>query len=285
VPLKIEKGYVAVSRTWHKGDVVHLDLPMPVRRIASNDKVAADRGRVAVQRGPVVYCVEGADHGGKVRNLLLPDSALLQASYRPDLLSGVTTLTGEAMSLATEANGQVKQTATKITMIPYYAWCNRGKNEMEVWLPNRLDVAKPTPLPTVSTRSMIKTSGGTAPDAINDGSEPSFMGDDSNPFFHWWPKKGTDEWVEMTFPEATTVSETTLYWFDDTGRGECRVPQSWRLLYKDGSEWKPVDDATFGTLKDQVNRTTFKHVNTTALRLEVKLQKEWAAGIWEWTVR
>jgi hypothetical protein len=156
---------------------------------------------------------------------------------------------------------------------------------MQVWFPGQLEAAKPTPLPTVATRAKVTTSGGATPDAINDGLEPNFMGDDSNPFFHWWPKKGTDEWVELHFLEETTVSESTLYWFDDTGRGECRVPAGWKLLYKDGDAWKPVESAKYGVLKDQPNRTTFRPVKTTALRLEVKLAPEWSAGIWEWKAK
>jgi len=285
VPLKIEKGYATLDRAWKKGDTVSLSLPMPARRIVSNDKVLADRGRVAVQRGPVVFCAEGADNGGKVRNLMLPDAAALAAKRQPSLLGGVVTLTGTAQSLTAGPNGSVVKSPKAITMIPYYAWCNRGRNEMEVWLPNSDKTAKPTPLPTISTRSKVRASQGNGPTAINDGLEPNFMGDDSNPFFHWWPKKGTTEWVEMTFPEETSVSESTLYWFDDTGRGECRVPEGWRLLYKDGDAWKPVEGAKYGVLKDQPNRTSFKAVKTTALRLEVKLQPRWAAGIWEWKAR
>lgn len=285
VPMTVVKGYVAVDRAWKKGDVVALSLPMPARRIVSSDKVLADQGRVAVQRGPVVFCAEGVDNGGKVRNLLLPDAAALTATRRPGLLGGVVTLTGTAQSLTAAADGSIVKAPKTVTMIPYYAWCNRGRNEMEVWLPNSEKTAKPTPLPTVSTRARIRASEGNDPKAINDGLEPGFMGDDSNPYFHWWPKKGTTEWVEMTLPEATTVSESTLYWFDDTGRGECRVPEGWKLLYKDGDAWKPVEDATYGVLKDQPNRTTFKPVKTTALRLEVKLQKDFAAGIWEWKAR
>jgi hypothetical protein len=74
-----------------------------------------------------------------------------------------------------------------------------------------------------------------------------------------------------------------LYWFDDTGSGQCRVPKSWRLLYKDGQSWKPVETAeTFGIEKDRYNKVTFKTVTTDGLRLEVTLQPEWSAGIQEW---
>ena len=286
VPLAIKKGYATLDRTWKKGDVIELNLPMPVRRITSNEKVLADVGRVAIQRGPIVFCVEGVDNGGNVRNVLLPDDAQISLQERPDLLGGIVTLTAPAVALTTQSDGSINREAKQITMVPYYSWANRGRNEMLVWLPRRDEVAKPTPLPTVATRAKVTTSGGQGPRSINDGMEPAYMGDDSNPFFHWWPKKGTTEWVEYSFAEPATVSETVLYWFDDTGRGECRVPESWKLLYRDGDTWKPVQTQdTFGVVKDKPNRVTFKPVNTSGLRLEVKLQNRWSTGIWEWAVK
>lgn len=286
VATSTQRGYVTLDRTWKKGDVVQLHLPMPVRRIVSNDKVLADKGRVALQRGPVVYCAEGVDNDKKVRNVLLPDATTLKPQVQPNLLGGVVTLTGSADALTTAPDGSVVKTPKPLTLIPYFAWANRGRGEMEVWIPNRDDAARPTPLPTLASEAKLTTSGGSTPVAINDGMEPAYMGDDSNTFFHWWPKKGTTEWVQYDLSKSATVSETTVYWFDDTGHGECRVPQSWRLLYKDGDTWKPVElTSTAGTLKDQPNRATFKPVTTTALRLEVTLQKDWSAGLWEWKVQ
>jgi len=103
---------------------------------------------------------------------------------------------------------------------------------------------------------------------------------------HWWPEKGATEWVEYAFAKPAAVSETEIYWYDDTGRGECRVPASWRLLYRDGNEWKPVEAASaYGVEKDRYNKVSFKPVTTTALRIEVTMQKEWSAGIQEWKVK
>jgi DUF1680 family protein len=287
VPVKLEKGYVALNRTWKKGDTVTLDLPMPVRRIVSNEKIQGNQGRVAVQRGPIVYCLEGPDNTAGVRNVLLPDDAGFTPEVRKDLLGGVVTLKSTAKGLAFNATGGIEKSDREVTMIPYYAWANRGRSEMMVWVPNSDSVARPTPLPTVASRAKVTTSqGGANPKAINDQSVPAFMGDDSSPFFHWWPKKGTTEWVEYAFDEEATVSEAMLYWFDDTGRGECRVPESWKLLYKDGDTWKPVEATSeYGVLKDKPNPFTFKPVKTKALRLEIKLQNNWSTGIQEWEVK
>lgn len=286
IPFSIKDGYAVLDRKWKAGDTLLLHLPMPVKRIVSNDQVLMNRGRVAIQRGPIVYCAEGIDNAGSVRTMMLPDTSEVKPVKRPNLMGGVVTLSTTAMNLTTESDGKIKQTPKSVTLIPYYTWANRGRSEMLVWLPNRLDAARPAALPTVATRAKITTSGGATPNAINDGSAPAYMGDSSNIFFHWWPKKGTQEWVEMSFAEESTVTEAMLYWFDDTGVGECRVPESWRLLYKDGEEWKPVTGASkYEVLKDQPSSVKFDAVRTKALRLEVNLQKNWSSGIWEWSVK
>ena len=140
---------------------------------------------------------------------------------------------------------------------------------MIVWLAREPRHAKPTPWPTVAITSKVTTSGRKHPGAINDGDEPA-TSNDSTYYFDWWPRKGTTEWVEYDFAQPATVSETEVYWFDDTGHGEVRVPRSWRVLYKDGSEWKPAEATSpFGVDKDRYNKVTFKHVQTSGLRLEV----------------
>jgi DUF1680 family protein len=110
VPLTIEKGYVTIDRTWRAGDVVEVSLPMPVRRIKANDQVEADRNRVALQRGPVVYAAEWPDNpDGKVRNIVLPDANALSSAFRPDLLNGVQVITGRSLGLSKDADGRVQQ--------------------------------------------------------------------------------------------------------------------------------------------------------------------------------
>lgn len=287
VPVNVEKGYVSLNRRWKKGDVIDLGLPMEVRRVTANAEVKDDAGRVAIQRGPIVYCAEWPDNPGvHVRNLYLPDSATFEATYEPNLLKGVTVVKTQAEGLAYDANGNVAKKDEALTLIPYYAWANRGRGEMDVWLPDRETSAQPVPTPTLASTARVRTSGGTNPSAINDQAEPKSSADDSHTFFHWWPKKGTTEWVEYDFTQPTAVSEAQVYWFDDSGHGECRPPASWRVLYKDGDDWKPVETTdAYGVEKDRYNRVTFAPVHTTALRLEVKLQPAWSAGIQQWKVK
>jgi uncharacterized protein len=288
VPVKIEKGYVALNRTWKKGDTIELNLPMPVRRVAANSEVAADQGRVAIERGPIVYAAEWVDNpNGKVRNLMLPDSASLTAEFKPDLLKGVEVVKGKATALSYDSQGKVLKTEQDFTAIPYYAWANRGRGQMIVWLPDTEASAKPSALPTIVTNAKVSTSGRPQhnPNAIQDGETPR-ASNDASAYFDWWPKLGGEEWVQYDFDKAATVSECELYWFDDTGRGAVRVPASWRLLYKDGDHWKPVSGTgLFGVEKDRFNKVAFQPVTTTALRVEVTMQPNFSAGLQKWRVK
>jgi DUF1680 family protein len=287
VGLQIDKGYVSLTREWKAGDVIELALPMPVRRVVANGAVAADRGRVALQRGPIVYCAEWPDNpGGHVRNLMLPDAAKLTSEFRPDVLKGVETVRARAVSVAYDDSGKAIKKEQDFMAIPYYAWANRGPGEMVVWIPNAEASVKPLPRPTMASTSVVHTSGEKNPRPINDQAEPQSSADATSSYFHWWPKKGTTEWVEYAFAKPSFVSEAEVYWFDDTGRGECRVPKSWRVLYRAGGEWRPVEAAgAYGIEKDRFNKVTFKPVTTSGLRLEVTLQPNWSAGLQEWAVR
>ena len=287
VPVKLDSGYADLKREWKPGDAVELELPMPVRRIVANAKVEADRGRVALQRGPLVYCAEWPDNpNGKVRNLLLPDSEALSAQFEPALLNGVTVIEGKAYSVTSDGQGGRVKTEQPFKAIPYFAWANRGKGQMAVWIAHEESAVRVPAKPSIASRSKVTVSGhGKGPEAINDLQEPSSSNDHEVPFFHWWPRKGSLEWVEYSFEKPAKVSEAEVYWFDDTGGGECRVPASWRLLYKDGQDWKPVETTeSGGVAKDQYNRLKFKPVTTDGLKLEVQLQKSWSAGIHEWKV-
>jgi len=286
VPLDLDKGYVALNRTWKKGDVIDLTLPMPVRRVVAKDQVGADRGRIALQRGPILYCAEWPDNPeGHVRNLVLPDSAQLTAEFQPEMLKGVTVVKSKAVALSLDAQGGLLKKDQDFVAIPYFSWANRGRGEMLVWLPTSDASARPRPYPTLATTSKVTTSGRKNPRTINDGEEPT-SSSDSGSYFDWWPTKGRTEWVEYAFEKAATVSEVQIYWFDDTGRGEVRVPQSWRILYKDGDQWKPVEATdAYGVAKDQYNKVSFKAVATSGLRLEVTMQTNWSAGLQEWKVK
>ena len=120
-----EKGYAVINRDWKKGDVIAYLLPMGIRRVKANPLVKDDEGKVALERGPIVYCVEGADNSD-VDKLSVSENTLLTSNFKPELLGGVETISG------TNDNGK-----DAFQAIPYYVWDNRGANKMKVWLPEK----------------------------------------------------------------------------------------------------------------------------------------------------
>lgn len=138
----LEKGYVKIEREWKSGDSVELDLPMPVERVNAHPAIRQDLGRVALQRGPMVYCIEEVDNEAPILQAALPKDAKLTATFQKDLLEGVVVITGEAVAPDdSDWDGAIyrakpsKMKNYKLTAIPYFAWNNRTLGKMNVWLP------------------------------------------------------------------------------------------------------------------------------------------------------
>ena len=284
VELKIEKGFAIISRNWNAGDIVELNLPMEVRRIIANEKVEADLGKVALQRGPIVYAAEWVDNkDGYVRNILVPDETNLTAEFRPNFLNGVEVIEGNALGCRLGADKKtIEKTEQHFLAIPYYAWAHRGKGEMSVWLAREESAVRPLAGPTILTGAGITASHGKNAEAMIDQIEPKSSIDESVPYFHWWPSKGQKEWVQFDFQKPEEVSQVEIYWFDDTGIGECRVPESWKVFYKENEKWVPVYTVDkYGVEKDKFNGVTFETARTAALKIEIQSRKDFAGGIHE----
>ena len=280
----IENGYAGVRRKWSRGDTIELDLPMPVRKVAARGEVVEDRDSLALMRGPLVYCAEGPDNEGNVLNLVFPENAELRAEYRSDLLDGVEVITGDIAALARgREDGRPKLVPHRLTAIPYYAWANRGMGEMAVWLPARESKARlspillPDPISRVSSFGALEkriTGYNDQSDdicSVYDGVEPLSSADESSLYFRLKPPERKPAWVEYEFKRPTTVSSAEVYWVDD--RRFCRLPASWRILYEEVGQWKPVvPRGSYGVEKDKFNRVDFDPVRTRALRLEVEPQ-------------
>ena len=284
IALDMDKGFARIRRTWEKGDVIDLHLPMPVRRVLSHENIEDNRRKVALERGPVVYCAEWPDNHGYVSNLVLADDVELEIEKRTEMLKGLDVIKGKVIALQRSKDRKsVVKKEQYFVAIPYYAWAHRGSGEMAVWLARDESRARPLPEPTIASTSRVSVSSDKNGVAVNDQWEPKSSNDHSKPYLQWWPNKGTQEWVQYDFRKAAKVSAVEVYWFDDTGQGECRVPRSWRILYKDRNEWKSVDnDGPYGVGKDKYNRVTFYPVRASALRLEVQLQPKFSTGILEW---
>ena len=135
------KGYARIRRRWSPGDTIELTLPMPVERVESNPAVAADSGRVALQRGPLVYCLEAVDNGVNLNDLIIPRNAKLGAKFERQLLGGVTVVTARGRRADRAAWGgdlyRFAGSRTKpatLKAVPYFAWDNRRRGEMLVWI-------------------------------------------------------------------------------------------------------------------------------------------------------
>ena len=143
VAFQLEKGYMVLSRTWQKGDKVTLNLPMEIKRVNSRAEVNANQQRVALQRGPLVYCVESTDNNGKAWNMMLPDNIALSTTKKMVLTEPVVAITGPVPVLTISDDGTGVQSETKqLVAIPYYTWANREQSEMQVWLPKKITDVK-----------------------------------------------------------------------------------------------------------------------------------------------
>ena len=137
VEYAVQNGYAVISRTWQKNDKVEVNLPMEVRRVIAIEKINDDKGKVALQRGPLVYCAEWVDNNGKASNILMPANTVFSTVFKPDLLNGIMVINAEVPAVVI-SNNSVATVKQSFTAIPYYSWANRGKGEMMVWFPEQV---------------------------------------------------------------------------------------------------------------------------------------------------
>lgn len=286
---EVADGFAVIRRPWKSGDVVELDLPMPVRRVAGNPKIAALQGRVALERGPVVYAFEGIDNGGSVRDIVLPASAEPTAVSKPDLLGGVAILDVHGARRIVRTGAGLIATSVRLTAVPYAWWNNRGLSQMAVWLGRDADHVHPVPAPTVASKARVGVSfvrGGMDTARINDQMMPRNATDGFVPNFDFWPHKGGSEWITYEFEKPEKVTGVTVSWFDDTGVGECRLPVSWELFYQDDSgSWKPAPgNPDYAIRKADPVTVKIRPVTTRALRIKIEQPKGFSTGLYEWEV-
>lgn len=135
----IEKGFAVLNRKWKKADVVEVVLPMEVRRVIANKMIAEDNGKVALQMGPIIYCAEWVDNDKRTSNIILPSNADFTTEYKPDLLNGINVLKTNIEKVEVDSvNNKIETVSKPFVAIPYYAWANRGKGEMTIWLNEKI---------------------------------------------------------------------------------------------------------------------------------------------------
>ena len=283
VKAEIRNGYALLDGKWKGEDEIILNLPMKVRKVIADSQVIDDRGKYALMYGPVVYCIEAADHDGYALDIFTgKDSRFLQV-FKPDLLQGVMTLQGQGFHLL--ADGQSTE-ATAVTAIPYYAWDNRGANEMNVWIPYTQETCIPRRTGTLASQAHATVSIPYGGYGLNDRFEPRNSADKSMPFHNWWQRFGTEEWAQYDWDQPVTLSEASVYWLELWHYDiDFRLPASWRLEYKADDQWLPVKNIDpYEVAKDKYCTVRFQPVKTKGLRLIAQLQEGKSAGILEWKV-
>lgn len=268
---------------------------MEPRTVRANGKVEADRGFVAIERGPVVYCAEWPDNDFDLMGALINqepkmvvEDGTLHAKDTKVADYYIKVIKTDAQILSFDKGGRLTTKDVRMTLIPYYAWCHRGSGKMRVWQAQDLNASRPSKPATLASLSKITASTKTgALSSINDRLVPKDGNDRSMPYYHWWPKNNCTEWIAYEFPQASTVQSATVYWFDDGPWGGCRIPKAWRMYYKDNNgEWKPVSGADkYPSIKGSACTVNFDPVKTTAVKMEIDLPEDNSAGVFEWSVK
>ena len=290
-----DDGYFTIDRKWKKGDVVRVHFDMDPRTVRANNNVEADRGFVAIERGPIVYCAEWPDNDFDIMGALVNQSpkmtvedGTLHAKDKKVADYYIKVIKTDAQLLSFDKQGRLNTKDVKLSLIPYYAWCHRGSGKMRVWLSQDLSSSRPEQPATLASLSKVTASTPAASlSAVNDRLVPKDGTDRSMPYYHWWPKQGVTEWIAYEFPEASTVQSSTVYWYDDGPWGGCRVPKAWRIFFKnDNGEWQPVSGADkYPTTKGTACTVNFEPVKTKSIKIEIDLPSENSAGLFEWSVK
>lgn len=289
-PYGTKNGYALIERTWNPGDQLSVNFPMPIKKIFANDSILQDKGRFSLQRGPLVYCLEEHDQENPdVRHIVADRNTTLSETKNPDLFGGIIELELEAQLVDTDSTGAKvpSNVVSTYRAIPYAYWANRGPGQMLVWIPYDIQSTLARPASTIAYRSDKK-----APEAkgalflLSDQYEPVRSSDQTVGYIHWWPVKDTTVSVIYAFEEPVKIHHSSVYWFDDGPDGGCRVPQKWELFYRSAGKWIPVETTTgYAITKDSYDQVSFEPVVTSALKIEIGLQKNYSSGVHEWIVK
>jgi len=272
IKYELEKGFAIINKIWKKGDVIDLQLPMPVRFVKSIPKVKENTERTAITRGPLVYCAEEIDNGKPTQQLFIGDTDEAQAKVSP---------------ISSEILQNIYQIETpQIKLIPYYAWCNRGDNRtMSVWISNTKPAIEKSQMEYIDNVSSVKTSSTANGDniaiqAICDGQEAQSSSDISNKI---WVSSNSDlQWIEINFKKTFIFNSLSVYWIENS---KISIPQSWFIEYKNGNEWKQLQLYVTDSYQNEKDKFNVVHpanpMETNVIRMQIKPQENKVVGISE----
>ncbi|MHC4744098.1 MAG: glycoside hydrolase family 127 protein, partial [Planctomycetota bacterium] len=228
----VVKGFATIDHTWRRGDKVELHLPMPLRYNVARDEVKANRNRLAITRGPLVYCAEQADNGDKkVQRFYIDKPAdageILTKIVKDGLLKGISIASVPGREVTEDG-----ERAATIKMIPYYAWNNRGEDSMIIWIPRTRELAAEGMVSNLLTQTDLgtvlatHTHEGDTVAAVVDGKVPENSSDRTYPRWTSLPFKNRRQDISFTFPATRKVRSVSVYWYGDKD-GEVRLPRDW----------------------------------------------------------
>ncbi|MBQ3198010.1 MAG: glycoside hydrolase family 127 protein [Alistipes sp.] len=284
VKSEVVDGFVPVHRVWKSGDVVELSLPMDVRFSVADERVKADSNRLCVTRGPLVYCAEEEDNEQQVSTYFI-SNAKLQASvgkFSEGIMNGIYTI-----SMPAEAALAEQETKSSLTLVPYYAWNNRGDNEaMNVWFARDAATVRESMVFPVGNIASIKATYTYQNDdelAPVDGKQPTNSFDRTIPRWTAWPQVGKKQSVEVKLKKKQPIESVSVYWYDD--KGGVQRPVEWNIDYFVDGEWhefKPYVTDRFGVELDQFNMVhPAAPIEAEALRINMIPKAESSIGILE----
>lgn len=265
VDVPVEQGYAVLERLWQKGDCVELDFPMEIKRMHMPKPHKYYNGLVAIQSGPVVYCLEEADNGPDLASVCITDQTAFSKGFRPDLLEGVNV---------------IKASNPDLTFVPFYAWNNRGDGTMRVWLfENEIPEVHLSSSQTAIPEATETVRDGIFPvDGKNAGSKPFILNRE-------WRLKDWDaeEWLQLDFPNEETFSQASVCFYKDDNVG---LPKAWRIESWQEGKWNPVQiKGDYPIEADKLIAVQFEPLKTRRIRLVLAGQQEFSKmGVHEWIV-
>ena len=278
-------GYFPVKRRWDAGDKVELELSMPVRYSVADERVKADVNRVCFTRGPLLYCAEQPDNEYPAYRYIVSEAGADTevGEFTEGVMNGIKNITLDA-SVVLEDESVVP---AALTLIPYFAWNNRGDNvTMNVWFGRDAQTAMAGGVQmaaNVKSADATYTNGSDDVTAVADGKHPKSSYDNSTPRWTSYGQKGKTQQVTVTLRKEQPIESVSVYWYDDNGG--VQIPASWSMEYHAGGQWhefKPYTTDVFGLAKDQFNMVhPDSDIKADALRLTVTPKPTSSVGILE----
>ncbi|MCL3780167.1 hypothetical protein EMN47_07155 [Prolixibacteraceae bacterium JC049] len=279
----LDKGFVSINRKWNKNDKVTIDIPMPAHFNKAIEEVKDDKNRIALTRGPLVYCAEEVDNNGIVQRFMFDNEKMGKfavSTIEEGKLKGIDQVTVKGLELK---KGKLKK--ANIVFTPYYAWNNRGDASMIIWTPtDKSMVSENTGTVTGGKFAKVKASHTFHNDhlsVISANNDPKNSFDNSMKRWTSYPEKGKKQWVDITLKKRTNLQSISIYWYDD--KGGVQVPKNWNLQYWHKDHWHDFPLYVTDSYSVFINQYNMVHpageLKTDRIRINMTAKEKAAVGI------